>query len=68
MAGHQKWRDIKRKRDGMISKPLQWARARGLNCEQDIMAEQLRMQCQAQLCRHLTNVWLFMIFVVLVVK
>ncbi len=50
------------------STSLSWARKQGLNCEQDIMAEQLRMQCQAQLCRHLTNVWLFMIFVVLVVK
>ncbi len=55
MAGHQKWRDIKRKRDGMISKPLQWARARGLNCEQDIMAETLRQSCATN--RRLAGIW-----------
>ena len=42
MAGHKKWRDIKRKRDSNMSNALRWARDRGLECEQDLMAETLR--------------------------
>ena len=42
MSGHHKWSSIKRKRDGNMSSALKWARDRGLNHEQDLMAETLR--------------------------
>jgi hypothetical protein len=51
-----------------MSKPLTWAREQGLNCELDIMAEQLRMQCNAQIQRTCIAGLLLFIFIALVVK
>jgi hypothetical protein len=45
MSGHHKWSEIKRKKDSNMSEALKWARNRGLNHEQDLMAETLRQLC-----------------------
>lgn len=42
MSGHHKWSSIKHKKDSNMSDVLKWARKRGLNHEQDLMAETLR--------------------------
>ena len=52
----------------MQSKALIWARKQGLNCEMDIMAQQLRMQCRSQTLGLLRNILLVLIlFAILLV-
>lgn len=46
MAGYPGASIERKRRDGMTSKSLKWARKQGLNCEMDIMSQQLRMQCR----------------------
>lgn len=48
-----------------MSKELRWARKQGLDCEQDLMAAQLRVSCFAQTLRVAQTVLLFGIFLVL---
>ncbi len=50
----------------MASKDLMWARKQGLDCEQDIMAAQLRMQCRNQTQNLLRNWMLIFILLALI--
>ncbi len=47
------------------STSLAWARKQGLNCEQDIMSQQLRVECFANTWRALQTVILTLIFLLL---
>lgn len=47
---------------------LKWAQKQGLNCEQEILAEMLRLQCRAQTTRLLTLGVLLSLLVVLSTK
>ena len=49
----------------MTSKALKWAREQGLNCELDIMAQHLRMECLANIWRAVQTVILVLIFLLL---
>ena len=68
VVGYKKWSEILLEKGEKMSDALKWARKRGLECEQDIMAAQLKLMEDSHIGDIVRNCLLVAIFTMLLLK